>query len=400
MGEVVRIGRAEPARYTDGSGGPGREETLCIVERLARSDGGIRAHVGMLARALATDGRDRVVVCARADSQPRDLPAEVCQIGPWGLGRALAGADVVHAHGLRAGAAAVLMSRLTPGRRAGRRRRRARVVVTVHNRPGGSRWARAMGHALGPIVARGADQTLGVSSDLVDWLRGLGADNPERAFVPAPPLAEPVGRTSGAAPREVAGGGPLLLTVARLAPQKGLETLLDAAALLKDGIVGFDGGCDVRCSPDGEPVHFTWVIAGEGPLRGALQQRIDAEHLPVRLLGRRDDLADWYRAADLVVSTAHWEGQPVALQEAMRAGAAIVATDVGGTAETVPAALLVRDAAAAVAEGVTWALTQPGLAERLRAASLEAAAHLPTSADMVAQARRAYAGLGSGESAG
>jgi glycosyltransferase involved in cell wall biosynthesis len=55
--------------------------------------------------------------------------------------------------------------------------------------------------------------------------------------------------------------------------------------------------------------------------------------IPVRLLGRRTDVADLLAAADLVVVPSRWEGQPLIVQEALLAGAAIVATDAGGTAE-------------------------------------------------------------------
>ena len=86
-------------------------------------------------------------------------------------------------------------------------------------------------------------------------------------------------------------------------------------------------------------------MAGDGPLRAPLQARIDAEHLPVRLLGHRDDVPDLLAAADVVVSSAVWEGQPVGIQEALHAGAAVVATDVGGTGAVVgDAALLVPPA--------------------------------------------------------
>ena len=70
----------------------------------------------------------------------------------------------------------------------------------------------------------------------------------------------------------------------------------------------------------------------------------------MRLLGHRDDVPDLLAAADVVVSSAVWEGQPVGLQEALHAGAAVVATDVGGTAAVVgDAALLVPPADAGLA---------------------------------------------------
>src|SRR5699024_9668481 len=129
-----------------------------------------------------------------------------------------------------------------------------------------------------------------------------------------------------------------VLVIARLAPQKGLHDLLDAAARLGDG-----AGVRIR-------------IAGEGPLHEELAARIRAEALPVELLGRREDVPELLAAADLVVSAARWEGQPVALQEALQAGRAILATDAGGTRwVTGEAACLVpvgdaRALAAAIAE--------------------------------------------------
>ena len=130
--------------------------------------------------------------------------------------------------------------------------------------------------------------------------------------------------TSGSAARTA-----LAVVVARLAPQKGLDLLLDAHRELAAG----------------EPLDLVTVVAGDGPLREPLQARIDAEHLPVRLLGHRDDVPDLLAAADVVVSSAVWEGQPVGIQEALHAGAAVVATDVGGTGAVVgDAALLVPPA--------------------------------------------------------
>ena len=64
----------------------------------------------------------------------------------------------------------------------------------------------------------------------------------------------------------------VVLTVARLAPQKNLGMLLDVAAAVPD------------------EAGLTFLIAGDGPERSELERRIAAERLPVRLLGQRNDL--------------------------------------------------------------------------------------------------------------
>jgi glycosyltransferase involved in cell wall biosynthesis len=131
---------------------------------------------------------------------------------------------------------------------------------------------------------------------------------------------------------------------------------------------------------------MVWILAGEGPERGALQARIDSAHVDVRLVGAVSDVAALYEAADLVVSTALWEGQPIALQEALRAGAAIVATDVGGTRETVAdAAHLVPPDAEALGDGIVHLLTDAEARRTLRERALRRAAQLPTEHDIHTQ---------------
>jgi len=168
----------------------------------------------------------------------------------------------------------------------------------------------------------------------------------------------------------------LAVVVARLAPQKGLDLLLDAHREL--------GG--------GEPLDLLTVVAGDGPLRAPLQARIDAEHLPVRLLGHRDDVPDLLAAADVVVSSAVWEGQPVGIQEALHASAAVVATDVGGTGAVVgDAALLVPPGdPISLARAIRDVLVHGAVRDNLRSRAVERAADLPTEADALAAALAAY----------
>jgi glycosyltransferase involved in cell wall biosynthesis len=143
-------------------------------------------------------------------------------------------------------------------------------------------------------------------------------------------------------------GGPdyVVLTPARLHPQKGHAYLLAAAAQVADA---------------------TFVFAGDGPLR----QELEAE---ARTLGISDrcDVPDLLAAADLFVLPSLYEGLPISALEAMAAERPIVATAIGGTDEAITSeqtGLLVppRDPAA-LATAIRRLRGDPVLARRLAAA--------------------------------
>ena len=92
---------------------------------------------------------------------------------------ARSGADVVHAHGLRAGALAALALSLRPTAAP------VPLVVTVHNAPPPSGVTAAVYQALELIVARSATTILCVSADLEDRMRRAGARDVGRALVPS-----------------------------------------------------------------------------------------------------------------------------------------------------------------------------------------------------------------------
>lgn len=351
-----------------------------ILQVLGTSAGGVIRHVSAVSVALAAHGHD-VRVAGPASSRGllhEGLPLAAVEIGPRpgpgdlaavrALRETMAGADVVHAHGLRAGAFAVMAART--------RRSRPRVIVTLHNLPVGGRAVRAVSAVLERVVARGADVVLGVSGDLVARAATRGARGAERALVPAPAVRAVSDDDVAAVRAELDVPGRLVLTVARLAPQKGLDTLLDAAERL------------ARDVPD-----VTWCVAGDGPLLGETEDEIRRRSLPVRMLGARSDVAALLRAADVVVSTAVWEGQPIAVQEALGAGAALVVTDAGGTREVtgergavvVPvgdSTALARETAALLVDDTRRAGQGDDAARRSR--------ELPTSDDVVAQLLRVY----------
>ena len=80
----------------------------------------------------------------------------------------------------------------------------------------------------------------------------------------------------------------------------------------------------------------TLLIAGDGSLRQSLEGQAQGLGLGarVRFLGYRDDVANLMRAADGFVMSSIFEGLPLALLEAGASGLPIVATRVGGNAET------------------------------------------------------------------
>jgi glycosyltransferase involved in cell wall biosynthesis len=311
-------------------------------------------------------------------------------------------ADVVHAHGLRAGALTVLA--LMPARRG-----RPEVVVTAHNAPPAGMGAAAFVYRLlERVVARGADLVLCVSPDLERRMRAAGARHvaaaviaapdasPGSAVGPAPSWSSPAapgaaapaavgpasgGRASGPPPVTPSAGRPVVLAVGRLAPQKGFGVLLEAAGAWRDL----------------DPMPLV-VIAGDGPLAGELRARAAALGVAAVFLGHRDDVPARLAAASVFVLPSRWEGQPLVLQEALRAGTPVVAARVGGvpglTGED--AALLVPQGdARALAAAVRSVLTDAPLAARLRAAAAARAAALPAEADAVTAALDAYASVSS-----
>ena len=114
----------------------------------------------------------------------------------------------------------------------------------------------------------------------------------------------------------------LILTVANLREPKGLDVLVATAERL----------ATARPAP-----LFVWLIAGTGPLAGDLAKDLARRGLAerVRLIGFRSDIPALLAASDLFCLTSRREGVPVSILEAMAAGKAVVATDVGGTRELV-----------------------------------------------------------------
>ena len=340
-------------------------DSLHVVFVVGPTSGGIGRHVQAVARGLADRGHQITVVAPASTLAMFDwaaasatfVPAPVGAVGPAGLVHAVrtvashaAAADVVHAHGARAGAVAAL-ARAHP------------LVVTWHNTTP-ARLRRRLGHPLVErLAARSADTTLVVSPDLGARAERAGARAVRLTAVPAPSLPAPA-RDRAAVRAELGiGERPLVLAVARLERQKRIDLLIEATA-----------GWATR--PD-RPVV---AVAGAGSLGDALQRQASAVGSPLVLLGRRDDVAELLHAADVVVLPSDWEGYPLIAQEALRAGVPLVATAVGGVPALVggAAALVPPGEAPALRSEVERLLRDPAARGALARAGVEQARSWPT----------------------
>lgn len=143
---------------------------------------------------------------------------------------------------------------------------------------------------------------------------------------------------------------PRLIMVARFNEQKDQATLLRSIAVLKSR------GVEVQ-------VDFV----GSGPSLGMCKTL--AEHLgvdeQVRFLGDRNDVPHLLAAAQIFVLSTRYEGLPISILEAMRAGLPVIATCVGGVPEevedSVTGFLVPRADVAALAQAIFKLVDSPAL---------------------------------------
>ncbi len=241
----------------------------------------------------------------------------------------------------------------------------AGVPIVVHTMHGfaiheqSPAWGRISYSALERLAARWCHRIVSVSEFHRGWALELGICSAAQiqaipnGISPAAPggYIEPAGlrRQSGAGEGDV-----LILSPARLAAGKGIEYLIEAAAIL----------------PRGGP-RYRVAIAGDGPVRSRLEclARDRGVSDIVTFLGFRDDVGELLAASDLVVLPSLREGLSISLLEAMAAGKPIIASSIGShreVASQAEMALLVPPAdAAALAEAIQRLARDPGLMDLL-----------------------------------
>ena len=102
----------------------------------------------------------------------------------------------------------------------------------------------------------------------------------------------------------------IILAVGRLEQQKGFDDLIEVISNVRLG-------------------DWRVFIIGEGSKKAKLQKSIEDNSLEskVRLLGRRNNIEEYYRKASIFLLTSRYEGFPNALAEAMCYGCACVSFD-------------------------------------------------------------------------
>lgn len=294
--------------------------------------GGAERQCRLLAEWLAGAGLSVTILARRERRGPEGLQPTipVFRFPFGGLAYALAGAcwlasrgrrfGVLHAHqALSPALAAVLAKRLRP---------RSRVVVKVACSGAWSDFRLAQArpfYRFRLALLRSVDRFVILNGESAADLQAAGLGSvPFRLipngvdtdrFAPATTLERQAIRASlGLRADEL-----IALFVGRLEQRKGLDLLLKAWGEMA-----------------GRPAPPRLLIVGPGNAERwtALARGLEIESR-ISFLGGREDVARFYRAADLFVFPSRAEGCPNAVLEAMASGVPVVATDVAGNREAV-----------------------------------------------------------------
>lgn len=295
---------------------------------LTRSDliGGVQVHVRDLAAALLRRG-DHAVVLTSGE-------------GPYVDTLRAAGVETVALRHLGAAIRPIQDARALTEMRGVLKRMQPDLVSTHSSKAGvlGRAAARLLGL---PVVftAHGWAFTTGVprrEAAVYRWIERLAAplanriitvSEFDRELALAHRLAPPVKVVTvhngmpdiPSALRAVPGRSPVrLVMTARFEPQKDHTTLLHALAGLQDKAWHLD-------------------LIGDGPLLPRAEALVHDLGLAdrVRFWGQRMDVAERLAEAHVALLITNWEGFPRSILEAMRAGLPVVASGVGGVAESV-----------------------------------------------------------------
>lgn len=226
--------------------------------------------------------------------------------------------DIVHTHTSKAGFV---------GRAAARFAKVPAIIHTVHGfafHEQSSCLTVGVYSALERLAAHWCDKIVTVSDYHRKWALDLAIGDEDKVVsipngIPATRVQHTLEKGIFRAGLGVGENQTLLVSAGRLAPQKGIEYLIDAVRVLVD-----EGRYDVHL-----------LLAGDGPLRFYLESKVRDLNLQshISFLGFRTDVADILFAADIIVMPTEREGLSVALLEAMAAKRPIITTNIGSNLE-------------------------------------------------------------------
>jgi glycosyltransferase involved in cell wall biosynthesis len=252
--------------------------------------------------------------------------------------------DVLHSHKFGANVWAAVLGRL------------ARVPVIIAHEHSWSFEGRPLRRLLDrELIARFSTVVLAVSRE--DRRRMIEIEDipPDRVVVipnGIPELAPSTGRDV-LTPLGIPLGAPVVGTVSMLRPEKGVDVLIQAAALLKPDFPALR----VLVAGDGDRATYEALIGDLG---------LDDT---VHLLGLRTDVADLLGAFHVAVNCSEREGSPLSVMEYMAAGRPVVATRVGGVPDLitdgVEGLLVQRHDPAALAAAIGALLKDPSRATEM-----------------------------------
>ena len=291
-----------------------------LVDLLSSLPAGYRAVVATGESGFLTEAAENLGIPVRL------LPSLVQPISPWADLKALKALlaliriedpDLVHAHTSKAGLLGRLAAFLT----------RTPSIFTAHtwSFTDGVPWKqRSVAVPLERLAAAVSAKVISVSMANIDMALRRSVVRRNRLVCIWNGVPDVSCRADLRSSKQVR-----IVMVARFAPQKDHAILIQAMRELRG--------------------DWCAVLAGDGPTRDSIEMAVHKWGLQDRVAftGERSDVPELLATGDIFVLPSKWEGLPLSILEAMRAGLPVVATMTGGTPE-------------AVTDGVTGYLTPPG----------------------------------------
>ena len=212
--------------------------------------------------------------------------------------------DVLHSHGYKANLYGWLAAR----------HQRAVNVATCHNWPN-RQGLLAVYAAIDRLVLRRFPRVVAVSEGVLELLGHFGIHPPQSVFIANGIDTARFDGQQGHLRQELGlDSGPVIGTITRLVPGKGVEVLIDAFPAVLAAHPG-----------------ATLLIVGAGPLEAELKAQAEKSSAAarIRFTGARSDMPAVYSALDVFVLASFDEGMPMTVLEAMSSGRAVIATEVG-----------------------------------------------------------------------